>query len=134
MSLGLSTDEDSLKGPDETGFDSVQQPQGLRYDQGKNRLDLIPAEWIWELGRVLTAGATKYNDRNWEKGMDWSKFVGPLQRHLNKFLRGEQIDEETECHHLTHVACNALMLMSYDLRGIGNDNLNREDFTLENSS
>lgn len=103
--------------------------RGLRYDSGKNRLDLIPAEWEWELGRVLTKGAEKYHDRNWELGMDWSKVVGPLRRHLNAFLRGEQLDKETGCHHLAHVGWNALALLSYDLRGIGTDNLNRRDFT-----
>lgn len=102
-------------------------PSGLRFDTGKNRLDLIPPEWEWELGLVLTAGAKKYADRNWELGMDWSKIVGPLRRHLNKFLRGERFDEETKAHHLAHVAWNALALMSYDLRDIGNDNLERRN-------
>ena len=101
---------------------------GLRYDAGKNRLDLLPPEWEWELGKVLTAGANKYADRNWELGMQWSKVVGPLRRHLNRFLRGEQLDEETGCHHLAHVAWNALALLSYDLRHLGEDNLNRRDY------
>jgi hypothetical protein len=108
-------------------FPSKKTGVGLRYDTGKNRLDLIPPEWEWELGRVLTAGANKYADRNWELGMDWSKIVGPLRRHLNCFLRGERLDKETGCHHLGHVAWNALALLSYDLRGIGTDNLARKD-------
>lgn len=105
----------------------VADGTGLRYDAGKNRLELIPPEWEWELGRVLTAGATKYADRNWERGMEWSKVVGPLRRHLNRFLRGQQRDGETGAHHLAHVAWNALALMTYDLRKIGDDNLNRQD-------
>ena len=98
---------------------------GIRFDNGKNRLDLIPPEWEWELGRVLTFGASKYADRNWERGMDWSRIAGSAKRHFNKFLRGEQIDEESQCHHLALMAWNALALMSYDLRGLGTDNLNR---------
>jgi hypothetical protein len=110
--------------------------KGLRYDQGKNRLELIPPEWEWALGEVLTAGAVKYAERNWEKGMDWGKLIGPLRRHLNKFLSGHSYDTEpdaegrpgTGCHHLALVAWNALALMSYELRGIGTDNLARADY------
>lgn len=103
-----------------------KQHGGLRYDAGKNRLDLIPPEWIWELGKVLTAGANKYADRNWELGMRWSKVVGPIERHFNRFLRGEQLDKETGCHHSAHIAWNALALFSYDIRGIGEDDLGRD--------
>ena len=114
----------------------VADGAGLRYQEGKNRLDLIPPEWEWALGEILTAGATKYAARNWERGMDWSKVAGPLRRHLNKFLRGERYDvvddsgkPGTQCHHLAIVAWNALALMTYDLRGIRTDDLNRQDCT-----
>ena len=104
---------------------------GKRYSAGKNRMDLMPPEWEWELCRVLTKGAAKYAERNWEKGMEWSAVIGPLKRHLNKFLRGEQLDDEIKCHHLALVAWNALALMSYDLRGLGKDDLNRQDCTIK---
>ena len=32
---------------------------GLRYDAGKNRVDLIPPEWIWGLATVMTQVAKK---------------------------------------------------------------------------
>lgn len=99
--------------------------QGLRYDDSKNRMELIPPEWIEALGEVLTKGARKYADRNWEKGMAWSKMIGCTFRHMMKFLRGERYDAETGCHHLAHAAWNLLALMSYDVRGIGADDLPR---------
>lgn len=95
----------------------------LRYDHGKVQLDLIPPEWYWALGNVLHAGAQKYAPRNWEKGMKWSRVVGSLMRHLLKFMVGERYDEETGCHHLAHVAWNALALMSYDIREVGENDL-----------
>lgn len=104
----------------------VYKEEGLRYDEGKNRLDLIPPEWEWELGRVLTEGAKKYADRNWELGMDYSKVVGPLRRHLNAYLRGERIDPTDGTLHAAKVAWNALVLMTYDLRKIGKDNVTGE--------
>lgn len=102
---------------------------GLRYDTAKNRLDLIPPEWTWALGLVMTKGALKYAPRNWERGMAWSKVVGPLKRHLEKWLAGEVYDIGTpealgtRCHHLAQVAWNALALMSYELRGLGHDDV-----------
>ena len=86
---------------------------GKRYSAGKNRMDLMPPEWEWELCRVLTKGAAKYAERNWEKGMEWSAVIGPLKRHLNKFLRGEQLDDEiaalveTVCHFF-HIVLRAV--------------------------
>lgn len=104
----------------------LAKSEGLRFDEGKNRLDLIPPEWEWELGRVLTEGAKKYADRNWELGMDYSKVVGPLRRHLNAYLRGERVDPTDGTLHAAKVAWNALVLMTYDLRKIGKDNVTGE--------
>jgi hypothetical protein len=100
---------------------------GLRFDEGKNRLDLLPPEWTWALGLVMTKGAVKYDARNWEKGMPWSKVMGPLKRHLTKFEAGETYDDETGCHHLAMVAWNALALLSYDIRELGTDDLGLTD-------
>lgn len=96
---------------------------GLRKDDGKNKLELIPPEWIWGLGQVLTQGAEKYLMRNWERGMSWGKMVGCGLRHVFKFVCGERYDRESGCHHLLHASWNFLSLMSYDLRGIGDNDL-----------
>lgn len=96
---------------------------GMRKDEGKNMLDLIPPEWIWGLGEVLTQGAEKYAVRNWERGMKWSKMVGCGMRHIFKFVCGERYDPESGCHHLLHAAWNILSLMTYDLRKIGENDL-----------
>jgi len=96
---------------------------GLRYNADKVRLDLIPAEWVIVLGEILTGGAKKYAPRNWERGMEYSKMIASLMRHLFKRLCGEIYDKESRSPHMGHVAWNALALMSYDLRGIGVDDL-----------
>lgn len=96
---------------------------GLRFNTGKNALDLIPPEWIWGLGMVLTRGAIKYAKRNWEKGMAWSFLVGCAFRHILYFVCGQSYDKETGCHHLAMAAWNCLALMSYDIRKIGENDL-----------
>lgn len=95
---------------------------GLRYDEDKPRVDLIPPEVIFALGDALSAGAKKYAERNWERGMDWSKVFGPLIRHSFKFWRGEEIDEETGIPHVDLILINAAFLSTYYHRGIGKDN------------
>jgi hypothetical protein len=97
--------------------------EGLRYNSGKTRYDLIPASWTRALAQILTKGANKYAPRNWEKGMNWSNMIASLHRHLDSWLSGEQYDPETKCHHLGHVAWNALALMTMQLRGIGNNDI-----------
>lgn len=103
---------------------------GLRFDEGKIRFDLIPPEWHWALADVMTEGVKKYAERNWEKGMSWSKMIGCAGRHILKFMCGERYDDETGCHHLAMAAWNLLSLMSYDLRGVGEPDFSNVDMSL----
>lgn len=95
--------------------------EGKKFDNDKNRLELIPPEFIEGTGEVLTFGAKKYGDRNWEKGMAWSRAYGALQRHLNAWFSGEQVDLETGLSHLKHAACNVAFLITYEERKVGLD-------------
>lgn len=94
---------------------------GLRYDQEKPRMDLVPPEAIFGLAEVYTTGAKKYAERNWELGMDWGRCFASLMRHAWKWMKGETFDEETGHHHMLHVAWNALALYVYYERKIGKD-------------
>lgn len=113
----------------------MEKDKALRYNTGKIRFDLIAPEALVELAKVYTAGAEKYNDDNWRKGMSYRACLGSLERHLKKWELGLKNDPETDCHHLAHVAWNALTLFVYELHGDGTDDrvklkkkLN-EDFT-----
>lgn len=86
---------------------------GLRYDAGKIRFDLIPPNAYKELGKILTYGSQKYAPRNWEKGMEWSKVIASLKRHLLAFELGEDRDPESGLLHIAHVMCNAAFLAEY---------------------
>ena len=88
---------------------------GKRYDSGKPRYDLIPADALNELAKLYAAGAVKYSDRNWEKGMSWSRCFGPLMRHAWAYWRGETVDPESGLPHMAHVAWNAMALLHYGL-------------------
>lgn len=87
------------------------------------RFSLIPPEFLWALAEHYGKGARKYEDRNWERGYQWSLSLDALERHLNQWLRGEDRDEETDTHHLICVAWHAIALFVYSVRGLGTDNV-----------
>lgn len=87
--------------------------KGLRYNSGKPRFDLVQPWAHEEMVKVLTVGANKYEDRNWEKGMKWTTVLASLKRHISAIENGEDFDEETGLLHAAHVACNAHFLTAY---------------------
>lgn len=87
--------------------------QGKRFNEGKNRLDLVPTSLIEEVGKVLTFGANKYGANNYKSGMQWSKCIASLKRHLVAFENGIDYDEESGLLHLSHLACNVTFLLEY---------------------
>ena len=64
---------------------------GLRYNSGKPRFDLVHPWSHEQMVNVLTVGANKYHDRNWEDGMAWSNVIASLKRHLNAIEAGEDL-------------------------------------------
>jgi hypothetical protein len=76
---------------------------------GKGRFDLISPEMLFRLTKWLEAGASKYDDRNWEKGMPISRCVDCAMRHLVKYLDGWD-DED----HLAAVVTNVMFIMYFE--------------------
>ena len=94
---------------------------GKKFDDNKIRMDLIPPELFTAVGRVMTHGAQKYGDRNWEKGFRWGRPYAALQRHLNAWWGGESYDPDTGFSHLWHVACNVAFLIYFEMHRRGVD-------------
>jgi hypothetical protein len=86
---------------------------GYRNDQGKPLYHLLPTDALAGVTDVLTFGAKKYAERNWEKGMSWSRCFNSMMRHAWAFWRGEDLDPESGLPHTDHLACNALFLAAY---------------------
>ena len=89
--------------------------EGIKFDEGKARWDLLPARALWEVVGVYTLGVKKYDDWNWHKGIKYSRVVAALLRHLFRWLMGQRNDSETGQHHLTSVVWCGLTLLHYDL-------------------
>lgn len=95
--------------------------EGRKDDTGKLPYDLLPSDAIEEVLEVLKYGAAKYEPRNWEKGMAWSRPFAALMRHMWAWWRREPCDIETGITHLAHAGCCLLFLLSYELRKTGVD-------------
>lgn len=98
-------------------FPAKMQPKasgGKKYDQDKIRLDLIPVSIFTALGAVLSFGAKKYADRNWEQGFKWSRVYGAMLRHLVAWYGGEDRDPESGLSHLDHALCNMTFLKEFE--------------------
>ncbi len=68
---------------------ALREPRG----QGKGRFDLLPWIAISRLAQHYEAGAKKYADRNWEKGLPFSSFVDSGVRHLTQWLAGDPSED-----------------------------------------
>lgn len=94
----------------------------MKADQGKIRMDLIPPEMLMAIGTVITYGANKYAERDWEDGMEWNRFYAAALRHMNAWQSGEEIDPESGYPHMWHATTSLIYILTYQLRGIGTDN------------
>ena len=95
--------------------------KALKFDEEKNRLELLSTDAIEEIGKVLTFGAKKYDDHNWRKGFKWSRLIGATIRHLFAWMRGEDKDKETGLSHLAHAGCCIMFLLEHEKKGLGID-------------
>lgn len=100
----------------EGGSDEVLPPVGRKFDSDKVRMELLPFEALYEIAKVLTFGAEKYDDDNWRQVQGWKKrYSGALLRHYTDYSIGKNIDGESGLHHLAHLCCCGLFLLAKEL-------------------
>jgi len=98
-----------------------EPPTGIKHDEGKLPLHLLPFDALECIAEILDFGMKKYAPRNWEKGMDWSRVYRATLSHMFKWWMRAGPDEETGKSHLWHAGCCILFLITYEYRGIGRD-------------
>lgn len=114
-----------------------------RYNKGKLRYDLLPVDPLKELVKVYTNGAHKYTvymdeqgnkvsgkditleqsvglsvvedgADNWKKGLSWKGCMASVQRHIESWRAGEDVDEELGTLHLANAAWGLFALIEYN--------------------
>ncbi len=81
----------------------------VKHDSEKVRFELLEPLFIELMAAVLTLGAVKYSDSNWQKGGE-KRYIGALYRHLTAHHKGELSDPESKLPHMVHVAVNAMFI------------------------
>jgi len=77
--------------------------------EGKSRPDLISPFAEERVGEWLRKGAAKYGEKNWEKGLPFSRVLPSLRRHLMYWQQGDRSED-----HLAAIVVNAMFLMHYE--------------------
>jgi hypothetical protein len=77
------------------------------------RYDLIPVGPLKKLAEHYGYGATKYDENNWRRGYAWSLSYAALQRHLNAFWGGEDMDPDSGRPHLAAAAFHCFALLEF---------------------
>ena len=102
-------------GAKEAGGREVRKtsPSGGQKGVKLEQYGLIPVRALREVARVYGYGAQKYAPNNWRKGYPWTWAYDAMQRHLNSFWEGEELDPESGLPHLAHAVFHCLTLMTY---------------------
>ena len=87
--------------------------QGKKFDGGKPPISLISELAIVQEAEVLAFGAEKYGRHNWRQGIEWSRIIDAVQRHILAFNSGEDADPETSLSHIAHARAGLGFLLEY---------------------
>ena len=86
-----------------------------KFDNGKPRCDLVPAEIIEAIGAVRTYGVQKYGEEYSYRKVEPKRYRAALMRHICAWLKNPHgTDEESGLPHLWHIACNVAFLCELD--------------------
>ena len=100
---------------------------GIKHDDGKIQLSILPWAPLREVTKVFMFGAKKYGRDNYKGGMEWTRLSDAALRHITDWIDGEDKDPESGLPHLAHAGCCILMLLYYSLKGVGDDDRYKEN-------
>jgi hypothetical protein len=91
--------------------------RGLKYDAAKPSTVLVSPYACFLEEQAMQYGAIKYAVHNYRKGLRANQLIEAARRHLTLFAAGEDLDRESQVHHLGHVRANTGMYL--DCMGLG---------------
>ena len=91
--------------------------EGTKFDSGKPDWSLLPLDAVEGVVKVMTFGAKKYAPNNWKLIKDPERYRAALLRHMTAQQRGERIDSDSGLPHSAHIACNAIFLAWFEIKG-----------------
>jgi hypothetical protein len=95
---------------------------GVKLDEGKLLMSLMPHEAIVGLAEVMTFGANKYTPNGWKTVPNAkARYEDALLRHYFAYKSGEQNDPESGLSHLKHILTNVAFLIYFEENNIEDD-------------
>ena len=91
--------------------------EGVKFDAGKARMDLLDPYAVEQLSHVLAFGAQKYAAHNWRMGISKGRLIAAALRHLFAYLGGQDKDDETGLSHVAHAMCCCMFILGLEHRG-----------------
>jgi hypothetical protein len=83
---------------------------GVKNDNGKPPITLIPSCAITGMANAFAYGANKYGSDNFRKGIAYRRLADACMRHLLAFIEGEDLDKESGNPHIDHALASLAML------------------------
>lgn len=94
-----------------------ERAKGSKHDQEKPKWHLLPLKIVEEVVKVLTFGAIKYSENNWQHVDDaFNRYLSATLRHITARQNGEILDEESKLPHLAHAVCCLIFIMWFDMK------------------
>lgn len=85
--------------------------KGQKHDDEKPMYNLLPANAIDSMAKVMTFGASKYAPNSWQMvDNPIERYRAALLRHTFAMQRGELIDDESGLPHSAHAMCCAAFI------------------------
>lgn len=100
-------------------------PEDPKGEAGKTKaqLQLIPPVFNAQVAKALACGAAKYGPWNWrEHKVEMMTYLGAMKRHIDQVIEREDIDPESQAHHLGHVAAGCAIVLDAMRHGTLIDN------------
>lgn len=93
----------------------IDPSKGRKFDANKPDWYQIPYDELEQVTKVLTVGAQKYDDFNWQKLEGLRKrYFSACMRHLVARKDGELMDPESKLPHIAHAICCLLFMLWKD--------------------
>ena len=78
---------------------------------------VVPVRVAWEVGIAHLVGALKYGRTNWRSaGVQASVYVDAAKGHIDQWWEGEDLDPESQAHHIAHAIAGLNILLDCILR------------------
>ena len=106
------------------GSSGTAMKEFVKDGQVKPRFSLLPMMALNEVMHVMCYGAEKYAEHNYSKGQKNTTYTDAAIRHIMAYNTNQNIDTESNRHHLAHAIACLMMGLDNELVGVSIDGRN----------